>query len=265
MSAPARVPGTPTEPPDIVRKNHGRGHSYYLNGDKVPGATTVLSNGYPKRLEKWAAEQSTDYAVDNWDELAELKLSERRKLIAGARFADRDQAARRGTEVHTLAQKLAAGGDVPIPDELLGHVDAYLAFEKDWQPREILVEAPVANITARYCGTIDAIADLADGHRWLLDLKTTRSGIFREAALQLAAYRYAEWYLDPDGTPKPMLEVDRCGAVWLKADRTYELVPVDATPATFRVFLYAKQIAEFDARDDLIGAALDPPDRTEAS
>lgn len=252
-------------PPEIKRRSHGRGHTYYVNGVKVPGATTVLGKGYPKHLEKWAAEMSTDYAVDNWDELAEMKPSARRKLIAGARFEDRDTAARRGTDVHKLAQKLAAGDDVPVPDELLGHVDAYLAFVEAWQPRELVVEAPVASVRAGYCGTIDMIADLVDGHRWLLDLKTTRSGIFREAALQLAAYRYADFYVDVDGTVKPMIPVERCGAVWLKADRTFELVPVEADPAAFRVFLYAKQIAEFDDRDDVIGAALELPDPKEVT
>jgi len=246
-------------PPKIVRRNHGRGHSYYVNDRKTPGATTILGNGYPKHLEKWAADSSTAYAVDNWETLSDLPISERIKLISGARFADRDQAARRGTEVHALAQRLAAGEDIPVPDELVGHVDAYLAFASDWDLREVFVEAPVANVTWGYCGTIDAVADLADGYRWLLDLKTGRSGIFREAALQLSAYRYAEWWLDAKGDPQPMLEVDRVGAVWLKADRSYELVPVDASPETFRTFLYCQQIAQFADRDDVVLAALDPP------
>lgn len=246
-------------PPRIDRRNHGRGHSYYLNGAKVPGATTILGKGYPKHLEKWAADQSTAYAVDNWETLSELPVSERIKLISGARFADRDQAARRGTEVHGLAQRLAAGEDLPVPDELVGHVDAYLAFAEEWGLREVFVEAPVANLRWGYCGTVDAIADLADGARWLLDLKTGRSGIFREAALQLSAYRNAEWIVGRDGVPVPMPEVNKVGAVWLKADRTYELVPLDAGPETFRVFLYAQQIALFDDRDDVLGAALDPP------
>lgn len=256
--AAVEVGKNPT-PPTIERKNHGRGHSYYLNGRKVPGATTILGKGYPKHLEKWAADQSTNYAVDNWEALSEMKPSERTKLIGGARFADRDQAARRGTEVHAYAQRLAAGVDVDVPDELIGHVDAYLAFAQDWGLRELVVEAPVANVTLGYCGTVDAIADLVDGNRWLLDLKTGRSGIFREAALQLAAYRYAEWWVGANGEVYPMVDVDRVGAVWLKADRTYELVPVDAGPETFAVFLQAKAIAEFDDRDDVLLESLRPP------
>jgi len=245
--------------PVIVRKNHGRGHSYKLNGEKTPGATTVLNKGYPKHLEKWAAESSSNYAVDNWDELSAMPVSQRLKLITDARFADRDAAARRGTEVHRLARRIIAGEEVTVPDELEGHVDAYLAFLDDWQPRELLVEAPVASVRWRYCGTLDMVADLVDGARWLLDLKTTRSGVYRESALQVTAYRNAEYYLDADGVVRPMLEVERCGVVWLRGDRSYELVPVDASPATFRVFLAAHLIARFDERDDVLGAPLEAP------
>jgi hypothetical protein len=241
--------------PKIVRKNHGRGHSYYVDGVKIPGATTVLNGGYPKHLEKWAAESSANYAVDHWDELAEMRVSERLKLITGARFEDRDPAARRGQDVHALAQRLARGDDVPVPDELVGHVDAYLAFLDEWEPRELLVEAPVANLTYGYCGTLDAIADLVDETRWLYDLKTTRSGVYKESACQLAAYRYAEYVLAGDEV-RPMPEVERCGVVWLKADRTFEFVPVEVDEATFEVFLCALRIAAFDARDDVIGAPL---------
>jgi hypothetical protein len=247
--------------PSIVRRNHGRGHSYKLNGEKTPGATTVLNKGYPKHLEKWAAEQSANYAVDNWAELAEMPISQRLKLITGARFEDRDAAARRGTDVHRLARRIIGGETVDVPDELAGHVDAYLEFLDEWQPRELLVEAPIASVRWRYCGTLDLVADLVDDRRWLLDLKTTRSGVYRESALQLSAYRNAEFYLDAAGVVRPMLEVERCGVVWLRADRTYELVPVDASPATFRVFLAAHLIARFDEREDVLGAPLEPPVR----
>jgi hypothetical protein len=247
-------------PPTIVRKNHGRGHSYLIDGVKRPGATTVLGNGYPKHLEKWAAEQAANYADDHWDELADMKPSERRKLIEGARFADRDAAARRGTETHRLARRLIRGEEVTVPDELEGHVDAYLKFLEEWQPAELLVEAPVASVTWGYCGTLDMVADLVDGRRWLVDLKTTRSGVFLEAPLQLSAYRNAEWYVDSNGEAQPMIEVERCGVVWLRGDRTYSFVPVDTSPATFRVFLAAHLIGRYIERNDAIGEALPPPE-----
>lgn len=251
-----------TAPPRIDRRNHGKGHSYYLDGVKVPGATTVLGKGYPKpALVHWAAKAAAQEVLDRWAELEELPPSDRYELIRTAPDRDRDTSGNRGTDVHNLAQRLAAGEDIAVPDELVGHVDAYLAFATDWGPRELFVEAPVANTRWRYCGTVDTVADLVDGNRWLLDWKTSRSGVFREAALQLSAYRYCDWYLGDDG-PLPMPEVDRVGAVWLKADRTYELIPLDAGPETFRVFLYAQQIAAFQERDDVLLAPLQAPDPT---
>ena len=54
--------------------------------------------------------------------------------------------------------------------------------------------------------------------RWLLDLKTSRSGVYGETALQLAGYRFAEVYVDSGGVEQPMPEVDRCAVVWVRAE-----------------------------------------------
>jgi hypothetical protein len=240
--------------PTILRRKFGGGHAYYLNDEKSDGVTTVLNQGFPKQaLVHWAARACSQEVLDFWDELVSLPPSERAERVRTAPDRDRDAAARRGTEVHALALRLAAGEEVHVPDELVGHVDAYLLFAEEWNPHELLLEASVANLTWGYAGTLDLIADLNDGHRWLLDLKTNRSRVFAESALQLSAYRYAEWALDPiSGKVEPMPEVDRCGVVWLRADRTYELRPVAASSREFRVFQYAQAIAHFSKRDDVI-------------
>ena len=96
-------------------------------------------------------------------------------------------------------------------------------------------------------GTLDLVADLADGQRWLLDWKTTASGIWPESALQLAAYRNADFYIDDNGDEQPMPPVDQAGCVWLSADG-YDLIPVDAGPDTFRSFRYASRSRSSPAR-----------------
>jgi len=139
-------------------------------------------------------------------------------------------------------------------------VDAYLKFVEDWKPTELLVEATVINRTLRYMGTLDLIADLQDGQRWLIDWKTGASGIWPETALQIAAYRHAETYLLPDGGEADLPSVDATGALWLRADG-YDLIPVRAGWDEFRRFQYAQQIAEFVAmpREETIGEAMEPP------
>jgi hypothetical protein len=245
----ARLPGT-------RRLERGGVHSYLLDGKPCPGVTTIIGNGVPKpALVPWAAKVCAGYVVDHWDELAALTPSKRLELITKAPSTDRDAAARRGTEVHRLGERLAAGDEISVPDELVGHVDAYLRFLDDWQVEPLLLESAVVNRRWHYMGTFDLLARIA-GRTWLLDLKTNRSGVFAETALQLAAYRNAEAYLDADWREHRMPAVDATAAVWVRADG-YDLIPVDTGPDVFRSFLYAAQVAEFaKIGRDLIGDAL---------
>ena len=69
------------------RINHGRGHSYLLDGERADGITWILGNGVPKpALVNWAARESAGYAVDHWDELQTVGASERLRRIERARF-----------------------------------------------------------------------------------------------------------------------------------------------------------------------------------
>lgn len=248
--------------PPIRRVNHGRGHSYVdSNGLKVPGTTHVLSNGIPKpALISWAANVTAEYAVDRWDELSEMKPSERLNRLKKARYADRDQAARRGTDVHKLAEQLVAGEEVEVPEALTGHVESYVKFLDDWQIEPVLNEVTVVSFRHGWAGTLDLIADIPSlDVRALIDLKTSRSGIFSEVCLQLACYRHADVYIDGDGAERPMPKVDECYAVHVRGDG-YSLLPVQAGPDEYRLFRYAQQLAEFaDVGRYLIGEELTPP------
>lgn len=235
--------------PKTRRVNRGRGHSYEIDGRKVDGVTTLIGDGIPKpALVDWAARTTAEYAVDHWDELAEQTGTARLRRLERARWDKTKAAAARGTTVHDLAMRLAAGEEVTVPEEISGHVDAYLRFVEDWQPQELLVEAAVFHRTLWYAGTLDLVAQLADGNNWLLDWKTSASGIYSESALQLAAYRHAEFYLDAQGNEQPLPPIDFAGCVWLRADG-YDLKPVDAGDDTFLIFRYAQQVARRFARE----------------
>jgi len=249
-------------PPPTRRVARGSGHGYFLDGLKALGVTTALGEGFPKpALINWAANATADYATDHWDELAELSPSARNAKLRKARYEDRDAAGNAGTAVHSLALKLAVGEEVVVPEALRGHVDSYLRFADEWEPLELLAEIVVVNRRFRYMGTLDLIAEL-DGELWLLDFKTARSGVFAENALQLAGYRYAEHYIGADGEEHPLPAVDRCGVIHIRSDG-YDLIPVEAGEAEWRIFLYALQIARW--RDDpaVVGEALEPPIRRE--
>lgn len=242
----------------LQRTDHGSGHRYTLDGSPVSGVTTLLGDGYPKpALINWAANETAQYAVDHWDELAEAGPVERYTTLQKARHLTRKSAGDRGTTVHHLIKSLAAGETVEPPVELEDYVDAYLRFEQEWRPEDILVEAVIGSREWEYAGTLDSVARLVDGLSWLLDFKTG-SGIYPETALQLAAYAHAEFFVSPDGIELPLPKVDRVGAVWLQ-ERSYQLIPVDASYATFRTFLHVAEVARFQGDRERRRAALGDP------
>lgn len=253
----------------IRRVETAKGHHYLdANGTRVPGVTTILGDGVPKAgLINWAANATADYAVDNWDELGDLSPSARLKKLQKARYEDRDTAAKRGTQVHALAEKLIHGEEVEVPDELAGHVESYVHLLDSWQFTPVLTEFTVVHYSVGYCGTADLIADVPGHGRLLMDIKTSRSGIFGETAWQLAAYRYAEKYrafdeLQLEMAELPMIEVDGCAGIHVRADGA-DLIPLTAGKREFRSFLYIKQVAEdVKASRDLVGAPLAPPNTT---
>lgn len=248
----------------IRRKDTAKGHHYVdARGRRVPGVTTILDAGLPKKaLINWAGNATAEAALNNWDALTKLPPAARLSKLKGARYEDKDTAAKRGTEVHYYAEQLANGKEVQVPNELVAHVEAYARFLDEWQVKPLLVEFSVGSATYGYAGSGDLIADLwhADQQewvRWLLDVKTNRTGIYGETALQLAAYRYADELVDANGSAGPVPEVQATGAIHVRADG-YSLHPIEAGPEQHRTFLYVQQVAEFDAvAKDMVG----PPQR----
>lgn len=225
------------------RLERGRSHSYLLDGKPVDGVTTVLSNGLPKpALVPWAAREVARFASSNRQLVQTLQEDELFDLFKGAPFRDRDRAANRGGEVHRLAQRLAQGKEVSVPDELIGHVDAYLKFREVWTPSEEILEFSVFSRRHRYAGTADLWARIRGLGRTLLDFKTNRSGPFGEVGLQLAAYANAEFMLSPTGEEVPIPPIDSFAVLWLRADG-FDLYPYEVTERDFRTFLYIQQVA----------------------
>ena len=287
-------------------QKRGKGHSYYLDGVKAPGVTTVLSNGIPKpALQGWAAKMCAQFVVNRlnvtrnadgdvrivadqlvedayaWNETRDygrerinrsepLDRAALEKILTNVRYRDRDEASARGTEVHMLAEKLAAGETVDVPDELAGHVDAYLEFLEDWQPANAMLECVFVNREWCYMGKGDIIADFhhmawTSGPnvgqpmgRGLLDIKTSRSGIFAETALQTEGYAHCETIVHDDGTESPMPHIDFVGAIWVRADGydvyTFDRGEDNTGDDTFDTFLYAKAIGEWLDRDGPAGS-----------
>jgi len=230
-----------TSKPTTRRINRGRGHSYVLDGEKVPGITTVLGSAFPKSaLIDWAARETANYAINHWEELTDAPVADRLNTLMRARFNTSNEAKLRGTTIHAFAERLAGGEEVEVPDDYRDHVDAYLSFVEDWQPAELMVEVPVFSRRFRYAGTPDLVAVLKDGRTWMLDWKTgVRGGVFLDFVLQLAAARFADFALDENGEEVPLPNIDATGIVTLTASG-YKLVPVEANHDAFRMFVWLR-------------------------
>jgi hypothetical protein len=247
----------------VRRFDTAKGH-YYKDaaGTRVTGVTTLIDKGLPKpALINWAGNATAEYAVDHWDELAALGPAARLKKLQGARYEAKDAAAKRGTDVHTAAEGLLRGESVQVPDEIAGHVESYARFLDEFKVEALHVEFGLVSYRWEYAGTGDLYASLTLPQRGrcklLLDLKTNRTGVFGDIALQLAGYRYADKWI-VDGTEVDVPPIEYCGAVHVRSDG-YDLIPVEVTEIEHRALLYAARVGKFEEGSrDLLGPPVMP-------
>jgi hypothetical protein len=234
----------------LQRRETTWGHSYRLDGKAVPGVTTLLNKGYPKpMLVNWAAKTVAEYVADNFEAVRTVAAQGREEvvdLLKGAHRRDRDRAAARGTDVHALAEELLHGREIEVPEHLILYVNGYVDFIDGWQVSPVVTEKPCASREWWYAGTFDAVADIGAGQlkgkRLLLDWKTSK-GVYGETAMQLAAYRHAEFYLNDDGTEQPMPEVDGLAVVHISRDGT-DLYEVTDPALAWQQFQHVAWVAK---------------------
>lgn len=246
-------------------------HRYKIDGRWAVGVTTALK-GIPKddALKRWAARLVAEHAVDNLDKVRAMMAESGPgfakhflKELPNQRFKS---AGIRGTEVHLLAEKYIRGEEIEYTDEQKPYILGYAAYIEDWQPTSVHEELVVASREHGIAGTLDSIQDIAGLGRCLVDYKTSNY-VYGEHALQVAAYRHMEVYLDAEGNEHPMVEVDRAFILHIKP-HDYQLIPVLAGPDEFARFLKARDnyVANVQSNklDKLLGIPLDPPGRDAA-
>lgn len=273
----------PAQPAKGVKKiKCGTGHRYTIDGIKVDGVTTLIGAGLPKpALVNWAAREVAEFIADNLHRIDEWRAMDRDQLVRTLKVIPeqvRNNAGKRGTDVHDYAEHLVKGEEVEYEEHLAGHVEAYIKFLDEWQVRPVLVERWVGSRSFRYGGTTDLVADVVtpwaitpEHCPWLaeaipagtplrviFDPKTSRSGLWPEVAYQLAAYWHADIYMDGDTeVPMSSLGIQHAAAVHVRAD-DYDVHFVDAGPETFKTFQHIATVARRakDGRELLIGKAV---------
>ncbi|MQA91963.1 MAG: hypothetical protein GEU90_17365 [Gemmatimonas sp.] len=174
----------------VVRDRYG----YKMNGDYFRRVTTLLG-GIPKpALTGWAARTVAEFAVEHKDSWTDLPPTDAVKLLKGAPWSQRDDAADRGSAVHAAVEAYLK--DRPLPDGLTEDefdcAVAVEAFLRQHVAKVLAVELTVISVTREYAGTLDLWALGRDGHTYILDWKTSGS-VYVDHAVQLAAYANAEY------------------------------------------------------------------------
>lgn len=237
-----------------------KSHRYKLDGSWVPGVTTILGKGIAKPfLIDWAAREVAKFAADNLEILNALDdETARYDLLKTAHNRQRDKSAVRGTDIHAIAEELLHGREVEIPAHVEGYVDGYVRFLDAWQPTPIITERPCASRTNWYAGTADAFVTLPSGERLLMDWKTGKS-VYGEVALQLAAYRHSEFYVDESNVEQPTPEVDGLAVVHVTPTGT-DVFRIADPEAAWKQFRHVSWVAsQNDAIKNQIGEPSAPP------
>jgi hypothetical protein len=217
-----------------------RAHKYLLDGRPIPSVTTITGILDKPALAPAAARETALWAAIHARELVEDGLPEAEWVEAckGAHRKVWNVSRDNGTMLHAAVMPMLRGEpmplsvdlygrETPVPDEVRDMATQAARFMDAWDVSPVAVEALVYSDRFYYGGRFDAVADLGDGRRWLLDWKTGK-GVWPEACLQLNAYAFASHYVRPeDSVDVPMedLGIEAAGVVWVRPT-SWELVPV---------------------------------------
>lgn len=187
------------------------------------------------------------------------------KWLKEASNRERDVAADRGTEVHNLAERLSNGEILTVPEELAEYIRSWQQFRNDWQIRIVATEFTVFNPEHNYAGTGDLLfrSDMHPELGLILgDYKTSKSGIWPDIALQLAALKYGKFigrcltspvfHENHDQcllTEDPVPEIQTCVGIQI-TDTGYQVVPVHVDIATFHTFLSGITVAKWKTKGE---------------
>ena len=201
--------------PKIPTVHENDSRLYLWEDGKHPGVTSIVGMLPKPHLQFWAAKMAAEAALEKGT-VTERDLN----YIKTAHTRNRDEAADIGSNIHDLVDRKFNGEDLELTADEMQIIDCFdqfcHRFNPVWEKTEETVFGNYGDFT--YAGSFDAIASI-DGSNWLIDFKTTRSGIHPEVALQLSAYMNARKIIHPDGSSEDVPRIDRCAVLWLRPDK----------------------------------------------
>lgn len=218
-------------------------HRYWLDGQPVPGVTTVIGVLDKPAIPKWAAGEVATYVADNPAGVEQLRNMGRGPMIQalkGLPWEKRDSAGRRGNVLHDYAEAILLGREVEVDDEHVPVMENAIGFMEEWRIEPLLVEFPCASREHRWAGTGDLIARYRrpDTHEEGVAIFDWKSGkaLYPEYAWQLNAYAHAEFH-GLDGNEHPLPECGAAFGVQIRPDG------YDVAPFAFGPDIYAEFVA----------------------
>ena len=259
-----------TDPAVRTFSKHGsRFYADDLTGTTAPSVTSITGCLPKKALQFWHAKMVAQCAVEEFGTVAQMvstgNPSGAIDYLKGAPRRSSGQAAKTGSDVHELCERIGRGEDPRVHPDLQGFIDQYRRFIGDFEVGFLEVEATAWSDTHTYAGTLDAIW-LIDGEAIIGDIKTGASGIWPDVALQLCAYARADCLLAPNGERRPMPQIDAAAALHLRPDG-YALTPIRIGDDVFDTFLALAQVASWEREvcKTVIGKSPVTPQEKEAA
>jgi hypothetical protein len=221
-------------------------HRYKLDGEWVPGVTTIIGVLDKSRpFVSHAARTIAEYVADQPSTVDLMRehgghdpLVAFLKAIPNQR---RDTAGQRGTTFHDLAERILLGQSVEVPAEQVGLVESAIAFLEDYKIELPIVERVIGSREHQYAGKADLFAN---GAIW--DWKTGKA-IYASAAFQLNAYAGGEFMVGEDGKEHPVPECEAAYGVHIREDG-YEVLPLEFGPRIFDEFLCIRKAFDINKR-----------------
>lgn len=264
---------------DTVKKYGSR---FYVNDSRpdvtVPGVTSVVSM-LPKQdfLGPWQASMAADLAIDSFDYLKQMAERDRagaKRYISGAARRYTEVRSKVGSRAHDVFERLMNGESVDyVHPDIENHVEHFRQFMVMVNPELVRAEDVAWSYEHEYAGSFDAILRIwvvvqPDGKLKItpdrsgtpilvmVDYKTSKD-THPDVALQLAAYRYADVIIDPEGNETPMPEIDSAAVLHI-TDTQWAFKGVRADRAVHDYFLTLRKTFKWVREDSkgVIGMAL---------
>lgn len=163
-------------PFEIVRKEIDDSHYYWIDGEFVPGVTTILDNAGPVGF------GLRNFWLQNTPEDSKKKSNE--ALEFGSLIHDAIEKLLYGEELDLTSKEY---NDSRVKKHLMSFHDWFHEFSPDLTT--IKPEFTVGSKKYKYAGTLD-LACIKDNELWIIDFKTS-AAIYPNYERQVAAYKYA--------------------------------------------------------------------------